>query len=82
MFSLSELKNNTKIQFSSLVDGLLFRYMGRLVTNQQKYNFSLFSATFLLAVWFCIYMHVQLRILKFQDFVYQKDHKQVKENET
>ena len=29
-------------------------------------------AYFLLAVWFCIYTHAQLRILKFQDFVYQK----------
>ena len=29
-------------------------------------------ASFLLAVWFCIYTHAQLRILKFQDYVYQK----------
>ena len=29
-------------------------------------------ASFLLAVWFCIYTHAQLRILKFQDSVYQK----------
>ena len=49
---------------------VLFRYMGRLVTNQQKL-FSI-SSSFLLAVWFCIYTHPQLRILKFQDSVYQK----------
>ena len=29
-------------------------------------------ASFLLAVWFCIYTHAQLRILKFQDSVFQK----------
>ena len=46
--------------------------MGRLVTNQQKCHFSAVSALFLFAVWFCIYTHAQLRILKFQDSVYQK----------
>ena len=29
-------------------------------------------ASFLFAVWFCIYTHAQLRILKFQDSMYQK----------
>ena len=28
--------------------------------------------SFLLAIWFCIYTHAQLKILKFQDSVYQK----------
>ena len=51
---------------------LLFRDMGRLVTNQQKCHFPPVFASFLLVVWFCIYTHAQLRILKFQDFVYQK----------
>ena len=45
---------------------LHFRYMGRLVTNQQKCHFSAVFASFLLAVWFCIHTHAQLRILKFQ----------------
>ena len=29
-------------------------------------------ASYLLVVWFCIYTHAQLRILKFQDSAYQK----------
>ena len=70
---------------------ILFQYKGRLVTNQQKCHFQAFSsvpASFLLAVWFCIYTHAQLRIPKFQDSVYQKsrglrtDHKRVKKIET
>ena len=47
-----------------------FYYNGSLVTNQQKYNFSAVFASFLFAVWFCIY--AQLIILKFQDSVYRK----------
>ena len=40
------------------------------MTNQQKCHFSTVSLQFWLL--FCIYTHEQLRILKFQDFVYQK----------
>ena len=45
-----------------------------------------YAASFLLAVWFCIYTHVQqLRILKFQDSVYQKErfvHRQLTSEES
>ena len=37
-----------------------------------KMSFFCCFASFLLAVWFCIYTHAQLRVLKFQDSVYQK----------
>ena len=42
------------------------------MTNQQKCHFSAVFASFLIAVWFCIYSHAQLSILKFQESVYQK----------
>ena len=44
----------------------------KLVTNSTKMSFFFVSDSFLLAIWFCIYTHAQLRILKFQDSVYQK----------
>ena len=52
----------------SLRKPMLLQYKGSLVTNQQKYPFSAVFASFLLAVWFCIYTHAQLRIVN----VYQK----------
>ena len=50
---------------------MLFYSKGSLVTNQQNVIF-LLSRFILLAVWFCVYTHAQLRILKFQDSMYQK----------
>ena len=47
---------------------LLFRYMGRLVTNQQKCHFSA-SASFLLAV--LVYTHAKLSCIKKQRFVHR-----------
>ena len=48
------------------------RYWWLINKNIFFLSFFSVSASFLLAVWFCIYTHAQLRILKFQDFVYQK----------
>ena len=63
-FPLSVLQNN-KVQ----------RYKGRLVTSQQKISFFSVFASFLIAVWFFICMHVQLRILKFLVSVHLKSSK-------
>ena len=58
------------------------------MTSQQKCHFFMPLPSFLFLVWFCIYTHVQLRILKFQDCVYQEsiamrtDRKRVEKIET
>ena len=64
-----------RVQFSSTDYGVctllcFLGYKGRLVTIQQKCHLFVFFASFFLAVYFCIYTHTQLRILKFQDSVY------------
>ena len=71
----------TTFQFSSLVYGLqhfhlLFRSIWRLV-NKNVINSAF--ASFLLAFWFCIYTHVQMRILK-QDSVYLKSELTINES--
>ena len=40
----------------SVSTAMLFRYKGRLVNSQQKYNFFFVYASFLLSVWFCVYL--------------------------
>ena len=66
----------------SVSTALLFRYKSRLVAT--KFSYFFVSASFLLGVWICIYVHAQLRILKFRDSVCTKiravpsDHKRVK----
>ena len=56
----------------SVRKSLLFRYMGRLVTYQQKCHFSLSPLHFCLLFGFVFIHNAQLRILKFPDSVYQK----------
>ena len=50
----------------SVGKAMLFRYIGRLVTSQQKCHFYSLFASFLLVIWFCIYTHAQLKSWNFK----------------